>query len=118
MAVLGTAILTPEHPSLTHTVTLTNLAVSPAFVEIQIEKNVNPARLSVLFDLLLQDQQGEPRRLGQFGPFPSDNVGTFIVALPSDLKPGSVLELRMHTLDSNDEALLALSIAPFRFVPR
>lgn len=73
------------------------------FVQIEIAKVVNPAKLPLSFNVHYQPAQGDKILLGTFSLFPPDNPGTFIVATNGTLQNGGVVIVTLAPLQKTDE---------------
>ncbi|MHC4956399.1 MAG: hypothetical protein ACYTGZ_21365 [Planctomycetota bacterium] len=73
------------------------------FVEFVLTDVHNPGKTALIFEVHYRDSGGEREFLGTFGPFPPDNVGTFIVATQGKLRAGGTVELSLQAGDKGKD---------------
>lgn len=96
-----TYVLDAEHPTAIYAIG--SEPPNPAgqkFIEIVISRIVNPKRRRLLFGVSYRPRRGDEVQLGQFGPFPSDRPGTFIVATRGLLRRRGTIVVTLVPLDS------------------
>jgi len=87
------------------------------FVEIVIAEVENPRMIRITFELHYLTGNGERQLLGNFGLFPPDNTGRFIVPAPDEPRAAGALELEMVVLDEvgpDDEVSVEVERMSFR----
>jgi hypothetical protein len=87
------------------------------FVQVEIERIVNPRLIRIVFELRYRPQAGAEELLGSFAPFPPDNAGTYIVATRGLLHTGGSIVLSMVPLDEigpGDQLQVDLKAIMFR----
>jgi hypothetical protein len=65
------------------------------FVQVEVTEVVNPKRYAISFAVDYQLKSGTKMHLGDFGPYPADNTGTFIVPTQGKLKNEGAIVLSL-----------------------
>jgi hypothetical protein len=84
----------PTHPSFKQTIKYTDALTKKKFVRVTAKQIINPKKLPLSFDLYWITGN-QTLFLGSVVPFPSDNPGTFIIAIGGRLTSDGELELRL-----------------------
>ena len=69
------------------------------FVQVEITEVVNPKRYAISFAVDYHLKTGTKTHLGDFGPYPADNTGTFIVPTQGKLKNEGAIVLSLVVPD-------------------
>jgi hypothetical protein len=110
-------LLTPLQPSAAQAVSETSSrSAQRRFVEIEVERVLNPQRVPLSFDVHYLPRAGERVLLGTFSLFPPDRPGSFIVATSDKVSESGELEVSLRALEPPAAgAALQVRIGPLRF---
>lgn len=93
--------------------------LSDRFVKLQLLAVINPARLSLSFEVHRRSATGTDALLGSVSPFPADHPGTFIVPTRGLLRAGDTLLVTLVCPDSGAARRdVRVTLAPLAFTDR
>lgn len=86
------------------------------FVQIELSKVSNPGKTPILFEVYFQGENREKVLLGTFSPYPSDNVGTFIVPTRGQVRsPGAIVLSMVLPKGTQGTASINVQVKRFTF---
>ena len=107
-----------RHPALVAPVASMARSGSARFVLVEIGEVVNPARISLAFDVSFRPAQGREIRLGTFSLYPPDNPGRFIVATQGRVRAGGQVVVTMESPDALARSGVQVGVARVALVDR